>query len=48
MEHFQHSSDTYFNRELSLIEFNRRGLGAGFRPRVTYFRATQLSNYFFT
>ena len=26
MEHFQHSSDTYFNRELSLLAFHRRVL----------------------
>ncbi len=32
MEHFQHSSDTYFNRELSLIEFNRRVLAQALDP----------------
>ena len=26
MENFQHSSETYFNRELALLEFNRRVL----------------------
>src|SRR5690606_10396602 len=26
MPHFQHSSETYYNRELSLLDFNRRVL----------------------
>ena len=34
MEHFQHSSDTYFNRELSLIEFNRRVLAQALDPEL--------------
>ena len=32
MKNFQHSSSTYFNRELALIEFNRRVLAQARNP----------------
>ena len=50
MEHFQHSSDTYFNRELSLIEFNRRVLAQALDPdlpileRLNFFRTYALTD----
>ncbi len=45
MEQFQHSSATYFNRELSLFEFQRRVLAQAL-DTIYRFRALKLPDYF--